>query len=52
MTEWAGKYDFLGVKSLTAGDFEGTGVDSYSNSIGFSIWLPLLGGGYYLRMGM
>ncbi|MEV2911758.1 DNA polymerase I, partial [Paenibacillus larvae] len=22
MTEWAGKFDFLGVKSMTAGDFE------------------------------
>ncbi|MEV3679533.1 hypothetical protein ABNF62_18660 [Paenibacillus larvae] len=52
MTEWAGKYDFLGVKSMTAGDFEGTGIDSYIDlSIGFSIWLPLLGEGYYLPYG-
>ncbi|WP_237089012.1 DNA polymerase [Paenibacillus larvae] len=52
MAEWAGKYDFLGVKSMTAGDFEGTGVDSYIDlSIGFSIWLPLLGEGYYLPYG-
>ncbi|MDT2238381.1 hypothetical protein P7H19_21765 [Paenibacillus larvae] len=33
MTEWAGKYDLLGVKSMTAGDFEGTGVDSYIDFI-------------------
>jgi DNA polymerase-1 len=37
---------------MTAGDFEGTGIDSYIDlSIGFSIWLPLLNEGYYLPYG-
>ena len=37
---------------MTAGDFEGTGIDSYIDlSIGFSIWLPLLDEGYYLPYG-
>lgn len=50
--EWAGRFDILGVKSMTAGDFEGTGIDSYIDlTIGFSIWLPLLNEGYYLAYG-
>jgi DNA polymerase-1 len=52
MAEWPGKFDILGVRSMTAGDFEGTGVDTYIDlSIGFSIWLPLLDEGYYLPYG-
>ena len=52
MREWSGKFDMFGVKSMTAGDFEGTGVDTYIDlSIGFSIWLPLLNEGYYLPYG-
>lgn len=52
MTEWRGRFDILGVRSMTAGDFEGTGVDTYIDlSIGFSIWLPLLDEGYYLPYG-
>lgn len=51
-TEWSGRWRILGVESLTAGDFEGTGVDTYIDlSIGFSIWLPLLDEGYYLPYG-
>lgn len=50
--EWKGKWRKLGVESMTAGDFEGTGVDTYIDvSIGFSIWLPLLNEGYYLPYG-
>lgn len=50
--EWADRFEMLGVKSMTAGDFEGTGIDSYIDlSIGFSIWLPLLDEGYYLPYG-
>lgn len=50
--EWAGRFEMLGVESMTAGDFEGTGIDSYIDlSIGFSIWLPLLNEGYYLPYG-
>lgn len=52
MTEWAGRFRILGVETMTAGDFEGTGVDTYIDlSIGFSIWLPLLNEGYYLPYG-
>lgn len=52
MTEWKGRFDMLGVESMTAGDFEGTGIDSYIDlSIGFSIWLPILDEGYYLPYG-
>jgi DNA polymerase-1 len=50
--EWTDRFDILGVKSMTAGDFEGTGIDSYIDlTIGFSIWLPLLNEGYYLAYG-
>ncbi|KMK76605.1 DNA polymerase [Alkalihalobacillus pseudalcaliphilus] len=50
--QWAGRFELLGVDSMTAGDFEGTGIDSYIDlSIGFSIWLPLLDEGYYLPYG-
>lgn len=50
--EWKDRFEVLGVKSLTANDFEGTGIDSYMDlSIGFSIWLPILNEGYYLAYG-
>jgi DNA polymerase I len=50
--EWADRFARLGVESMTAGDFEGTGIDAYIDlSIGFSIWLPLLDEGYYLPYG-
>jgi DNA polymerase I len=50
--EWANRFGKLGVESMTAGDFEGTGIDAYIDlSIGFSIWLPLLDEGYYLPYG-
>ncbi|GAA0840616.1 hypothetical protein GCM10008915_36530 [Bifidobacterium pullorum subsp. gallinarum] len=52
MAEWPDRWRILGVETLTAGDFEGTGVDTYIDlSIGFSIWLPLLDEGYYLPYG-
>lgn len=52
MTEWTDNFRVLGVDTMTAGDFEGTGVDTYIDlSIGFSVWLPLLGEGYYLPYG-
>ncbi|GIQ63662.1 hypothetical protein PACILC2_22300 [Paenibacillus cisolokensis] len=52
MTEWRDRFRILGVDTMTAGDFEGTGVDTYIDlSIGFSIWLPLLNEGYYLPYG-
>ncbi|WP_010495011.1 DNA polymerase I [Paenibacillus elgii] len=52
MTEWRGRFACLGVDTMTAGDFEGTGVDTYIDlSIGFSVWLPLLNEGYYLPYG-
>ncbi|MGE7271399.1 DNA polymerase [Brevibacillus panacihumi] len=51
-TEWRDRFRILGVESMAAGDFEGTGVDSYLDfSIGFSIWLPILDEGYYLPYG-
>lgn len=50
--KWPGRWDSIGVESLMAADYEGTGVDSYIDlSIGFSIWLPLLDEGYYLAYG-
>jgi DNA polymerase I len=50
--EWTDRWKALGVESMTAGDFEGTGIDSYMDlSIGFSIWLPILDEGYYLAYG-
>jgi DNA polymerase I len=50
--EWKDRFEVLGVESMTAGDFEGTGIDSYMDlSIGFSIWLPILNEGYYLAYG-
>ncbi|WP_337102378.1 DNA polymerase [Paenibacillus sp. YIM B09110] len=52
MAEWTDKFRVLGVDTMTAGDFEGTGVDTYIDlSIGFSVWLPLLNEGYYLPYG-
>lgn len=52
MAEWPDRWAMLGVKSLTANDFEGTGVDTYIDvSIGYSVWLPLLDEGYYLPYG-
>ncbi len=52
MREWPDRWAMLGVKSLTANDFEGTGVDTYIDvSIGYSVWLPLLDEGYYLPYG-
>lgn len=52
MREWPDRWAMLGVKSLTANDFEGTGVDTYIDvSIGYSVWLPLLDEGYYLAYG-
>ncbi|WP_309241926.1 DNA polymerase [Brevibacillus daliensis] len=51
-TEWRDRFRILGVDTMTAGDFEGTGIDSYIDlSIGFSVWLPLLNEGYYLPYG-
>nr|WP_269091480.1 DNA polymerase [Brevibacillus brevis] len=51
-TDWRDRFRILGVESMTAGDFEGTGVDSYLDlSIGFSVWLPILNEGYYLPYG-
>ena len=50
--QWKDRFKMLGVESLTANDFEGTGIDSYLDlSIGFSIWLPILNEGYYLAYG-
>lgn len=50
--EWRDRFEMLGVDTMAAGDFEGTGIDSYIDlSIGFSIWLPLLSEGYYLPYG-
>jgi DNA polymerase I len=50
--EWKDRFKVLDVQSMTAGDYEGTGVDSYIDlSVGFSIWLPLLNEGYYLAYG-
>lgn len=50
--QWKDRFEMLGVESLTANDFEGTGIDSYLDlSIGFSIWLPILNEGYYLAYG-
>lgn len=52
MEQWTNRWDMLGVKSMMAGDMEGTGIDAYIDlSIGFSIWLPLLDEGYYLPYG-
>lgn len=52
MREWPERWAKLGVKSMTANDFEGTGVDTYIDvSIGYSVWLPLLDEGYYLPYG-
>lgn len=52
MREWPDRWAVLGVKSFTANDFEGTGVDTYIDvSIGYSVWLPLLDEGYYLAYG-
>jgi len=52
MREWPDRWVKLGVKSMTANDFEGTGVDTYIDvSIGYSVWLPLLNEGYYLPYG-
>jgi DNA polymerase-1 len=52
MAEWRDRFRILGVDTMTAGDFEGTGVDTYIDlSIGFSVWLPLLNEGYYLPYG-
>ncbi|MCW1241963.1 DNA polymerase [Bacillus pretiosus] len=52
MAQWKDRFEMLGVKSLTANDFEGTGIDSFLDlSIGFSIWLPILNEGYYLAYG-
>ncbi|MCM3784357.1 DNA polymerase [Neobacillus mesonae] len=52
MREWSDRWSMLGVKSMTANDFEGTGVDTYIDvSIGYSVWLPLLNEGYYLPYG-
>ncbi|UKS30200.1 DNA polymerase [Paenibacillus sp. HWE-109] len=52
MTEWPDRFRILSVDTMTAGDFEGTGVDTYIDlSIGFSVWLPLLDEGYYLPYG-
>lgn len=50
--DWRDRFAVLGVQSMTAGDFEGTGIDAYIDlSIGFSIWLPILDEGYYLPYG-
>jgi DNA polymerase-1 len=52
LAEWRDRFRILGVDTMTAGDFEGTGVDTYIDlSIGFSIWLPILNEGYYLPYG-
>ncbi|MED2863832.1 DNA polymerase [Bacillus thuringiensis] len=52
MAQWKDRFEMLGVRSLTANDFEGTGIDSFLDlSIGFSIWLPILNEGYYLAYG-
>lgn len=49
---WKGRYDSLGVESMVAGDYEGTGVDTYMDlSVGLAIWLPYLNEGYYLAYG-
>lgn len=50
--QWSNRFEVLGVNSMTAGDFEGTGIDSYIDlTIGFSIWLPIINEGYYLPYG-
>ncbi|SCV23851.1 DNA polymerase I-3-5 exonuclease and polymerase domains [Bacillus cereus] len=50
--QWVDRWKCLDVESLTANDFEGTGIDSFLDlSIGFSIWLPILNEGYYLAYG-
>jgi len=50
--EWTDRFRILGVDTMTAGDFEGTGIDTYIDlSIGYSVWLPLLDEGYYLAYG-
>lgn len=52
IAEWPGRFEALGVRSMTAGDYEGSGIDTYIDvSIGFSIWLPLLDEGYYVPYG-
>jgi len=52
LVEWRDRFRILDVDTMTAGDFEGTGVDTYIDlSIGFSVWLPLLNEGYYLPYG-
>jgi len=52
VAEWSGRFKALAVDTMTAGDFEGTGIDTYIDlSIGFSVWLPLLNEGYYLPYG-
>lgn len=50
--DWTGRFDILGVESMVAADYEGTGVDTYIDlSVGLGIWLPLLNEGYYLAYG-
>lgn len=49
---WAGRWDDLGVKSLIAWDYEGSGIDPFLDlTIGVSCWLPCLNEGYYLPYG-
>lgn len=50
--EWEDRWGVLGVESLMAWDYEGTGTDAYIDlSIGMSVWLPILDEGYYLPYG-
>src|SRR5690606_1126366 len=49
---WKDLWKDLGVKSLIAIDYEGTGTDWFKDlSIGIAFWLPILDEGYYLPYG-
>lgn len=49
---WKDLWKDLGVKSLIAIDYEGTGTDWFKDlSIGIAFWLPILNEGYYLPYG-
>lgn len=49
---WKDLWKDLGVKSLIAIDYEGTGTDWFKDlSIGLAVWLPIHDEGYYLPYG-
>jgi DNA polymerase-1 len=49
---WKDLWKDLGVESLVAIDYEGTGTDWFKDlSIGLAVWLPILDEGYYLPYG-